>query len=191
MCVYVPTCIYIYIHLNLCMCMNTHTYICNTHAHTHTRTYVRTCPHTHSLYPFCDDFRSNGGSFGPRSDLDRTSIGSRVIMQKSGIEACQYIPGRKCNWIWLHVELPIGFVPPHRACSCLVPSSWGTHFWSVHNGRATFYLPIGFIAPHQTSSCRVPTSWGTYFEALAVGKPSSTYIKKIYRMYISATEYGL
>jgi hypothetical protein len=123
--VYMCLRVYIYIHLNLCMCMNTHTHIYVIHTRTHTHTYVRTymSTHTHSLYPFCDDFRSNGGSFGPLSDLDRTSIGSRVIMQKSGIEACQYIPGRKCNWIWLHVELPIGFVPPHRACSCLVPSS--------------------------------------------------------------------
>ena len=100
------------------------------------------------------------GSFGPRSDLDRTSIGSRLLMQKSGFEA---IPLLAVSATAYHIALPIGFVRLRQASSCLLPTSWGAEFWSVHNGKTMFHvqedhagrkcnwiwldvaLPIGFV----------------------------------------------
>ena len=60
------------------------------------------------------------GSFGPRSDLDRTSIGSRLLMQKSGFEA---IPLLAVSATGYHIALPIGFVRLRQASSCLLPTS--------------------------------------------------------------------
>ena len=56
------------------------------------------------------------GSFGPRSDLDRTSIRSRLLMQKSGFEA---IPLLAVSATGYHIALPIGFVRLRQASSCL------------------------------------------------------------------------
>ena len=99
-------------------------------------------------------------SFGPRSDLDRTSIGSRLLMQKSGFEA---IPLLAVSATGYHIALPIGFVRLRQASSCLLPTSWGAEFWSVHSGKTMFHvhenhagckcnwiwldvaLPIGFV----------------------------------------------
>ena len=58
-------------------------------------------------------------SCGPRSDLDRTSVGSRLIMQKSGLSKHCWACSR-WSWICFHIALPEGLVPPHPARICLV-----------------------------------------------------------------------